>query len=88
MIMYFIALQSVILLDGETLVVGDIGELPQSGQVVLGKQSMRGSLSSEGAYETVIVILQDLAAVELEEAFHSVDTVVKSKDYATVVVDR
>lgn len=40
-----------------------------------------------GAYETVIVILQDLAAQELEEAFDHIDTVVKHSDSSTVIVD-
>jgi hypothetical protein len=40
-----------------------------------------------GAYETVIVILQDLAAQELEEAFDHIDTVVKEADSSRVIVD-
>ena len=40
-----------------------------------------------GAYETVIVILQDLAATELEESFDHIDTVVKEGDTARVTVD-
>lgn len=46
------------------------------------------SLLGGGAYETVIVILQDLAAVELEEAFDCIDVVVKKGDIATVIVDK
>jgi hypothetical protein len=40
-----------------------------------------------GSYETVLVILQDLAATELEEAFDHIDVVVKQADTARVVVD-
>ena len=40
-----------------------------------------------GCYETVIVILQDLAAVELEESFDHVDIVVKDPVSATVLID-
>ena len=40
-----------------------------------------------GAYETVLVILQDLAATELEESFDNIDTVLKDGDTARVVVD-
>ena len=40
-----------------------------------------------GRYETVIVILQDLAAVELEESFDHVDIVVKDPVSATVLID-
>lgn len=40
-----------------------------------------------GAYETVIVILQDLVAMELEEAFDHVDVVVKAGDVSTVLID-
>jgi hypothetical protein len=45
------------------------------------------TLLGGGAYETVLVILQDLAATELEEAFDHVDVVTKRADTATVVVD-
>ncbi len=44
-------------------------------------------LLSGGAYDTVIVILQDLAAAELEEAFDHVDTVSKPGDTAMVKID-
>ena len=40
-----------------------------------------------GSYETVLVILQDLAATELEEAFDHIDVVVKQADTALVIVD-
>ena len=40
-----------------------------------------------GQYETVLVILQDLAATELEEAFDHIDVVVKEKDTSIVIVD-
>ena len=40
-----------------------------------------------GAYETVLVILQDLAATELEEAFDHIDVVVKQADTAKVIID-
>jgi hypothetical protein len=40
-----------------------------------------------GAYETVMVILQDLAAQELEEAFDHIDTVVKEADSSTIILD-
>jgi hypothetical protein len=40
-----------------------------------------------GSYETVLVILQDLAATELEEAFDHVDVVIKDSDTAKVIVD-
>lgn len=44
-------------------------------------------LARSGPYETVIVILQDLVAMELEEAFDHVDVVVKVADVSTVVLD-
>lgn len=40
-----------------------------------------------GSYETVLVILQDLAAMELEESFDHVDIVVKEADTSKVIVD-
>jgi hypothetical protein len=48
---------------------------------------MSRQLLGGGAYETVIVILQDLAAVELEEAFDHIDTVVKDSDTSRVIID-
>lgn len=51
------------------------------------KWDVGDSLIGGGTYETVLVILQDLAAVELEEAFDHIDTVVKNRDIATVVLD-
>ena len=48
---------------------------------------MSRQLLGGGAYETVIVILQDLAAVELEEAFDHIDTVVKAGDTSRVIID-
>ena len=44
-------------------------------------------LLGSGAYETVIVILQDLAATELEEAFDHIDVVVKENDSSRVIID-
>lgn len=44
-------------------------------------------LLGAGAYETVIIILQDLAAQELEEAFDHIDTVMKEADSSVVIVD-
>ena len=50
-------------------------------------EQLAGSLLGGGAYETVIVILQDLAAAELEEAFDHVDVVVKRSDSSVVMLD-
>eukprot|EP01041_Mallomonas_annulata_P000109 gene109-157_t len=50
-------------------------------------QSDSEELLGGGSYETVLVILQDLAAVELEEAFDHIDVVVKDSDISTVVID-
>lgn len=50
-------------------------------------QQLTGALLGGGAYETVIVILQDLAAAELAEAFDHVDVVVKERDASVVVLD-
>lgn len=44
-------------------------------------------LLGAGAYETVLVILQDLAAQELEEAFDHIDTVVKHDQTSSVQID-
>jgi DNA repair exonuclease SbcCD ATPase subunit len=44
-----------------------------------------GGLS--GAFSTVLVILQDLAATELEESFDNIDTIVKRGDVARVKID-
>ena len=53
---------------------------------------MTDIISSEliraGPYETVLVILQDLAATELEEAFDAIDIVVKEKDSSFVIIDK
>ncbi len=38
-------------------------------------------------YETIIVILQDVVATELEEAFDHIDIVKKESDIATVLID-
>lgn len=55
------------------------------------KEAMSHELSRAllggGAYETAIVILQDLAAMELEEAFDQVDVVVKAADTSKVIID-
>lgn len=40
-----------------------------------------------GAYDTVLVILQDLSALEMEEAFDHVDIVIKKGDTASVTID-
>lgn len=50
-------------------------------------QQLAGALLGGGAYETVIVILQDLAAAELSEAFDHVDVVVKEADSSVVILD-
>ena len=67
--------------DSESAIATD-----DKGDKVLSSQ-LAGLLLGGGAYETVIVILQDLAAVELEEAFDHEDVVVKLADTAQVVVD-
>ena len=54
----------------------------------MSKQAQLRALIGGGAYQTVIVILQDLAALELEEAFDCMDVVVKNKEFATVIVDK
>ena len=40
-----------------------------------------------GSYDTVLIILQDLAATELEEAFDHIDVVVKERDISMVEID-
>jgi DNA repair exonuclease SbcCD ATPase subunit len=50
-------------------------------------QELSRSLLGGGAYETAIVILQDLSAMELEEAFDHVDVVVKATDTSKVLID-
>jgi len=60
-------------------------ELPNAEELRM--QQLTGALLGGGAYETVIVILQDLAAAELAEAFDHVDVVVKEKDSSVVVLD-
>jgi DNA repair exonuclease SbcCD ATPase subunit len=50
-------------------------------------QELSRALLGGGAYETAIVILQDLAAMELEEAFDHVDVVVKAADTSKVIID-
>lgn len=50
--------------------------------------SMLRQLHGEkGLYDTVMVILQDLSAMELEEAFDRVDVVYKEGDSSTVFID-
>ena len=44
-------------------------------------------LFSGGSYDTVLMILQDLSALEMEEAFDHVDIVQKVSDTATVRID-
>jgi DNA repair exonuclease SbcCD ATPase subunit len=48
---------------------------------------LAGALMGGGAYGTVLVILQDLAAAELEEAFDHVDVVVKEADASHIILD-
>lgn len=48
---------------------------------------LKGWLLGGGNYETVIVILQDLAAAELEESFDHIDIVMKESDTSTVIID-
>jgi hypothetical protein len=50
-------------------------------------QRNSANLIGGGAYETVLIILQDLAAVEMEESFDHVDVVVKDSFSARVVPD-
>lgn len=50
-------------------------------------QNTARALIGGGAYETAIVILQDLSAMELEEAFDHIDVVVKTADSAKLIVD-
>lgn len=52
-----------------------------------GDEALYSRLLGAGAYETVLVILQDLAAQELEEAFDHIDTVVKHDQTSTVQID-
>jgi DNA repair exonuclease SbcCD ATPase subunit len=59
--------------------------LPNAEEARMAK--LTGALLGGGAYETVIVILQDLAAAELAEAFDHVDVVVKERDSSVVVLD-
>jgi DNA repair exonuclease SbcCD ATPase subunit len=59
--------------------------LPNAEEARMAK--LTGALLGGGAYETVIVILQDLAAAELAEAFDHVDVVVKERDSSIVVLD-
>jgi hypothetical protein len=41
----------------------------------------------DAPFETILVILQDLAATELEEAFDHIDTVVRERDTSRVIID-
>lgn len=62
----------------------------EDSQLVLDREKSRHIgrlLLGGGAYETVLVILQDLAAVEMEEAFDHVDVVVKDGDTAKVRIE-
>ena len=44
-------------------------------------------LAGSGTYETILVILQDLAALELEESFDHIDVVRRGEACSTVVLD-
>lgn len=54
-------------------------------QSLLERRSMMEKVSLP--YETIIVILQDLVATELEESFDHIDVVVKESDSSTVLID-
>ena len=80
-----------LVIDGETMELADDEESKEDDEEEDNRElraQMRAALCGGGAYETVVVILQDLAAVELEEAFDCMDVVVKSEQYATVIVDQ
>ena len=70
---------------------GGQGKKVGNGGEVLKRESLSEDLSRAllggGAYETAIVILQDLSAMELEEAFDHVDIVVKASDTSKVMID-
>ena len=70
--------------DAAGAAVGAVGEPPLSGAALLAQQRR---LVSGGLYETVLVILQDLSASELEEAFDHIDVVTKLTDTAFVKLD-
>ena len=69
--------------DNNSNPITDISKLLMSGF----RTSKSGGGSGGAAYETVLVILQDLSAMELEEAFDHVDIVCKTADTATVRID-
>ena len=50
-------------------------------------QELVHGLVRGGAYETVLIILQDLAATELEEAFDHIDVVIKEDESSRVEID-
>ena len=70
-----------------SLIMGSKDNLTSNSDMEDGDGALYSRLIGAGAYETVLVILQDLAAQELEEAFDHIDTVVKHDFSSTVVVD-
>ena len=62
--------------------VADDGDEYDNGDEVASLPSL-----ADGTHATVLVILQDLAATELEESFDSIDVVRKRGPFATVEVD-
>lgn len=70
--------------SGSGLVASELNKLLMTGFT---GRSGDSEATAAGAYETVLVILQDLSAMELEEAFDHVDIVHKSADTASVRVD-
>lgn len=60
--------------------------LPSEGERA-SNQSTRRIKMNGGGYDTVLVILQDLSALEMEEAFDHVDIVVKKGDTSSITID-
>ena len=58
-----------------------------SSSIMTRDESVRRMRRTSGAYDTVLVILQDLSALEMEEAFDHVDIVIKKGDTASVTID-
>jgi len=73
--------------DEEPNEVGRKSKRGANKQQELIPRQLSSMLLGGGAYETAIVILQDLAALELEEAFDHVDVVEKVADTSRVLVD-
>ena len=69
------------------LVMGPKGGNPTTTETEDEEEVLYSRLLGAGAYETVLVILQDLVAQELEEAFDHIDTVVKHDQSSTVQID-